>query len=116
MFPQRGRTLHQPYSYYHPQQQPFHMQPQRRGLFGSSRQTVQSGIYSQQQIPMAYYQNPQPFATHQQQVPQQQPKLSFLRNEQGQIDFQKIGGGVQTVMGLVNQVSPMVKMFSGFLK
>ncbi|RXJ02024.1 hypothetical protein DS745_07985 [Anaerobacillus alkaliphilus] len=119
MFPQRNRTMQHPYSYYHQmsqQQQVAGMQPQRRGMFGA-RQTSHQGMYPQQ-MPMQYYQQPQQrmYVTQQQQMPVQQPKQSFFRNEQGQIDFQKIGGGVQTVMGLVNQVSPMMKMLGGFIK
>lgn len=81
--------------------------PMGRSGFGGVRQS------SYQQMP--YYQqqtyHPQQFAYQ-----PQQPKQSFFRNEQGQIDFQKIGGGVQTAMGFINQVSPVMKMIGGFFK
>ncbi|UTW68773.1 hypothetical protein KHA80_15275 [Anaerobacillus sp. HL2] len=51
-----------------------------------------------------YYQHPQrqPIFPQQQaasQMYQNQPKQSIFHNEQGQLDFQKIGNGVQTAMG-----------------
>lgn len=113
---------YQQYQHYQQYQVPQYMmgyprRPPRRGLFGGARQGGFQNPTSQ--APMHYYQQPQQQGVfpYQQQIPTQQaPKQSIFRNEQGQIDFQKIGGGVQTAMGLVNQVSPMVKMLGGFLK
>lgn len=119
MFPQRNRMLQQQYQQYQSPQQMmgYPQRPPRRGLFGGASQR---GFQSPTtQVPMQHYQQPQRqgLFPYQQQVPAQQaPKQSIFRNEQGQIDFQKIGGGVQTAMGLVNQVSPMMKMLGGFLK
>ncbi|WP_216828692.1 YppG family protein [Alkalihalobacterium elongatum] len=36
---------------------------------------------------------------------------SLFKNDKGQYDLAKIGTGVQQVMGVVNQVSPLMKMF-----
>jgi hypothetical protein len=105
--------IHHPGQQYQipPQFTGYQQRPVRRGLFGGSRQAGIQGHYPQNQ----YYQQPQQQTFQQfQQTPMQPPKQSIFRNEQGQIDFQKIGGGVQTAMGLVNQVSPMVKMLGGF--
>jgi hypothetical protein len=116
LFPQRNRMIHHPGQQYQVPQQftGYQQRPVRRGLFGGSHQGGVQGHYPQIQ----YYQ-PQQQAFYQQYQqpnvqPLQAPKQSIFRNEQGQIDFQKIGGGVQTAMGLVNQVSPMVKMLGGF--
>ncbi|WP_314733367.1 YppG family protein [Anaerobacillus sp. CMMVII] len=89
--------------------------PERRGFLGGPRQMNFQGQHPS--IPPNYYrQQQQAFFPQQHPIPNPQQKLSMFRNDQGQLDFQKIGGGVQTVMGLVNQVSPMVKMVSGFFK
>lgn len=108
MFPQRSRMNSQSFQYFQgPHQLKGYPQtPPQGGLFGYSRQ---------EGYPPPYSHGPAQFFQHNQR-PVQQQKQSFFRNEQGQIDLQKIGGGVQTVIGFVNQVSPMIKMFGGFLK
>lgn len=75
------------------QQQPFfHQQP---------------GVYPQQNFmnqPQGQYNAPPQF-------PQ-----SLFRDQNGKIDLNKIGGGVQTALSLANQVSPVMKMLGGFFK
>lgn len=122
MFPQRNRHLQQPMLYYPSAQQMYQPQmiyPRRQGrvgLFNRSRfggysadpyqmanqYSQQSQIYNQQQLATQQYQQP--------------PTQPFYRDAQGKLDFNKIGGGVQTAIGLVNQVSPMLKMLGGFVK
>jgi len=122
VFPQRNRHLQQAMLNYPSAQQMYQPQmisPQRQeriGLFDRSRfrgysaepyqmanqYSQQSQIYNQQQIATQQYQQP--------------PTQSFFRDAQGKLDFNKIGGGVQTAIGLVNQVSPMLKMLGGFVK
>ncbi len=51
----------------------------------------------------------------QQQVPPQFPH-SLIRDQSGKLDFNKIGKGVQSTLGLVGQMGPMMKMFSGFFR
>ncbi|WP_078552991.1 hypothetical protein [Bacillus alkalicellulosilyticus] len=41
---------------------------------------------------------------------------SFIRDQNGKIDYKKIGNGVQSVMGFVGQVNPVMKLLGGFLK
>lgn len=41
---------------------------------------------------------------------------SLIRDQSGKIDFVKIGNGVQNVMGVVNQMGPIMKMFNGFFR
>lgn len=110
LFPNKNVHYQHPYMGY-PQA------PQRRKLFGRRQQM---GTFNgQYPNPSQYYQHPQrqPIFPQQQaasQMYQNQPKQSIFHNEQGQFDFKKIGNGVQTAMGLANQVSPMMKMIGGF--
>ncbi|MDE5413696.1 hypothetical protein [Alkalihalobacterium chitinilyticum] len=54
-----------------------------------------------------------PFQAQQFLGPGQHPQglQSLFKNDKGQYDLAKIGNGVQQVMGVVNQVSPLMKMF-----
>lgn len=40
---------------------------------------------------------------------------AFFKDANGKLDMNKIGGGVQSALSLVNQMGPMMKMF-GFFK
>ncbi|OIJ12534.1 hypothetical protein BKP37_13995 [Anaerobacillus alkalilacustris] len=125
MFPQRSHMYQQPphryhYSYY--QQHPYGYQegPRPKGLFGKRRQ-LGTPIEHQQMPPPHFYHQPNLHQYYSQQlmVPQssfQQPKKGIFHNHEGKLDFQKIGNGVQTAMGFVNQVSPVMKMFGGLFK
>lgn len=123
MFGQRNRTFQQqiPYYPYYQHQYPYQQTPQspvKKGLFQRNRR-LQS--YPEQMRQHYYQQSVQPSYYPQQYSPQQlqgaqAPKQSFFRDEQGKIDFQKIGGGVQSAIGLMNQVGPMMKMFGGLFK
>jgi hypothetical protein len=41
---------------------------------------------------------------------------SLIKDQNGKLDFNKIGNGVQSTLGLVGQMGPMLKMFSGFFR
>ncbi|MCT8136640.1 hypothetical protein H1D32_02080 [Anaerobacillus sp. CMMVII] len=49
---------------------------------------------------------------------QQAPQFpqSLIRDPNGKFDLNKIGNGVQSALGLVGQMGPMMKMFSGFFR
>ncbi|WNF36189.1 YppG family protein [Bacillaceae bacterium IKA-2] len=136
MFPQRNRGFQQPIPYSHNYNQMYHphmmgypqpQPPQGGGLFGRPRHGRYPGhpsqlsnqYYHPQQMPLhQQYQQQPPYPQYQQYQQQQQPppqtSQSIFHDQNGNIDFKKIGGGVQSAIGLVNQVSPMMKMLGGF--
>ena len=82
-----------------------------QGYQGNPSYGVSSPYYQQPQVQS--YVPQQPIAVQ----PYQQTGLqSLIRDEHGKLDFKKISGGVQTAMGIANQVGPVVKMIGGFLK
>lgn len=127
MFPQRYPGYHQPLQYYpnyrpmnYPQMMgyPQPQAPQGGGYFGRPR----FGRFPTHpnQLPNQYYQqpqqqfyNPQQMPLQQQYQPQQQQNQSIFHDQNGKIDFKKISGGVQSAIGIVNQVSPMMKTLGG---
>lgn len=133
MFPQRYPGYQQQMPYYpnykpiyhpnmmgYPQPQP----PQGAGYFGRPRfggfpahpnhlpnqyyQQPQQQSYNPQQMPLQQQYQPQ-----YQYQPQQQQNQSIFHDQNGKIDFKKISGGVQSAIGIVNQVSPMMKTLGG---
>lgn len=110
MFPRRDTpNFYQPY--YQPQNQntyqPYYQQPYfanqtkpRRGIFGN-RTSKQQTFYPQSK----YGYTPYP------QLTQNQTNGHGFRDANGRLDFKKIGNGVQNVMGVVNQVSPLMGLF-----
>ncbi|RXJ02384.1 hypothetical protein DS745_06680 [Anaerobacillus alkaliphilus] len=52
------------------------------------------------------------------QMQQQAPQFphSLIRDQSGKLDFNKIGNGVQSTLGLVGQMGPLMKMFGGFFR
>lgn len=104
MFPRRSQPYYQqtihhganPNMYYPTSRriQQQYMNPQipvRRGLFGQQKSNYhQSNQYLQYNLVN---------------------KETLFRDQNGKLDFKKIGGGVQSVMGIVNQVSPLMKFF-----
>lgn len=84
--------------------------------FNYENQSVQeenpfSNSFFQSQAPQQG-QNP---GQTQQQFPTQFPH-SLIRDQNGKLDYKKIGNGVQSTLGLVGQMGPMFKMFSGFFR
>ncbi|MBU8906366.1 hypothetical protein [Desertibacillus haloalkaliphilus] len=49
-------------------------------------------------------------------APRQRRMPSLLTDANGNIDFNKIGNGVQSALGIASQVAPMMKMFGGFFR
>ena len=96
-----------------------HMRP-RNGLFRRATHGVGQGVQSHSYgVPTQYYQQSQTYFPQQQIAAQPyQPSglQSLIRDEHGKVDFKKIGGGIQTAMGLANQVGPVIKMIGGFMK
>lgn len=131
MYPQRNQGFQQPMPYSqnynkmnypnmmgYPQPQP----PQSGGLFGRPRPRFGGYPAYPNQLPNQYYQQPQPQPYNPQQMPlyqqypqhQQQQNQSIFHDKNGKLDFNKISGGVQSAIGIVNQVSPMMKTLGGF--
>ncbi|MFN7251362.1 MAG: hypothetical protein ACK4M9_11300 [Anaerobacillus sp.] len=73
-----------------------------------------SNNFFQSQTPQQI-QNQQNPGHNQQAAPSQFP-YSLIRDQNGNIDFNKIGNGVQSTLGLVGQMGPMFKLFSGFFR
>ncbi len=93
--------------------QPYYQQPSHLNTYHpkQSRGIIRNrpGRYQyapEQQFP--YYHSPYP---HYAPPPQAANSSSLFRDSNGKLDFKKIGGGVQNVMGIVNQVSPLMGLF-----
>ncbi|WP_096201841.1 YppG family protein [Bacillus sp. FJAT-45350] len=94
--------------------------PFRRDFFMPQQPPQSQQIQGQGQMPQSQHfqgqgQNPQvqPFQG-QGQMPQ--GLNSLFRDQNGNVDLMKIGNNVQNVMGVVNQVGPIMKMFNGFFR
>ena len=104
MFPRRGQSYHEqtihhmanPNMYY-----PHSQQIQQQYM--NSQIPVRRGLFEQQKANYPY--------TNQHLQYNLVNKETLFRDQNGKLDFKKIGGGVQSVMGIVNQVSPLMKFF-----
>ncbi|OIJ14162.1 hypothetical protein BKP35_08180 [Anaerobacillus arseniciselenatis] len=81
-------------------------------------QQQQAGQIQQSAFPFQGHSQQQPFSLQGQTQVQNRSQFpqSLFTDQNGKVDLNKIGGGVQTALNLANQVSPIMKMFGGFFR